>query len=159
MALHRHHVVRVLPYAPGKLFELVGDVRAYPEFVPWVKAIRTGPTREEGEGVSVLEAEASVGFSILKERFSTRVRRDAGALIIEVRLISGPFRALTNRWRFEADPKGTRITFDIEFEFKSLLLEGLLRANFDSAVNRLIGCFETRARALYGAEAGAAAHA
>jgi coenzyme Q-binding protein COQ10 len=150
---HHHRVVRVLPYDPTKLFELVGDVRAYPEFVPWVKSIRTGPTRAEGESVSVLDAEASVGFSLLKERFSTQVRRDADALIIEVKLISGPFKQLLNRWRFEPDSGGTRITFDIDFEFKSALLERLLRANFDLAVSRLIGCFEARAKTLYGAAA------
>jgi coenzyme Q-binding protein COQ10 len=150
MAARHHHVERVLPYAPTKLFELVGDVRAYPEFVPWVKSIRTGPTRTDGGSVSVLDAEASVGFSILNERFSTQVRQDAQALIIEVRLISGPFKSLINRWRFEADPGGTKVTFDIDFEFKSIMLDRLLRANLDTAVRRLIGCFEARAQSLYG---------
>lgn len=146
-----------MPYDAAKLFDLVGDVRAYPEFVPWVKSIRTGPSRELADGVSVLDAEASVGFSILKERFSTRVRRDKGALVIEVKLISGPFKRLLNRWAFEAAPGGTKVTFDIEFEFKSLLLERLLQANFDLAVNRIIGCFEGRARTLYGARGEASA--
>lgn len=155
MALRRHHVERVLPYEPAKLFELVGDVRAYPEFVPWIRSIRTGPTRPAGEGASVVDAEASVGFSVFNERFSTRVRRDADALVIEVKLISGPFRVLLNRWRFQPDPSGTRIIFDIEFEFKSLVLDNLFRSNSETAVVRLIRCFETRAHDLYGGEAHA----
>jgi coenzyme Q-binding protein COQ10 len=42
------------------------------------------------------------------------------------------------------------IEFEIDFEFSSRLLDALLRANVGYAMNRLIGCFEDRARALYG---------
>ena len=31
---------RVLPYAPADLCRLVGDVRVYPEFVPFLKSMR-----------------------------------------------------------------------------------------------------------------------
>ncbi len=150
---HRHHVERILPYRPDQLFDLVGDVRAYPLFIPWISSIRTGGERQEGEGKTVVDADASVGFSVIKERFSTRVRRDPAALSIEVKLLSGPFKQLVNHWRFELHPTGTKIIFDIDFEFKSKILDRLLRANFDYAVQRLIGCFEDRAKALYGREA------
>lgn len=145
-----HHVSRVLPYTPDQLFTLVGDVARYPEFVPWITSMRTWNARDLGEGSSSLDAEAGVGFSFLKERFATRVRRDAGERQIDVSLLSGPFRKLTNRWRFLEDEAGTRIEFDIDFQFKSRLLEGLLSANFHHAVERLMGCFEDRAKALYG---------
>jgi coenzyme Q-binding protein COQ10 len=145
-----HHVSRVLPYAPDQLFRLVGDVAAYPEFVPWISTMRTWNARDLGEGVDSVDAEAGVGFSFLKERFSTRVKRDAVNRQIDVHLLSGPFRKLANRWRFLDDPEGTRIEFDIDFQFKSRLLETLLQANFHHAVERLMGCFEARAKALYG---------
>jgi len=147
----RHHVTKVLPYTPDQLRALVGDVERYPEFVPWISAMRTWNARELGDGVDTLDAEAGVGFSFLKERFATRVRRDAAGQQIDVNLLSGPFRKLANRWRFFDDPDGTRVEFDIDFEFKSRLLDGLLKANFHHAVDRLMTCFEDRAKALYGA--------
>jgi len=147
--LSKHHVTRILPFAPDQLFGLVGDVSRYPEFVPWIASMRVGPVEAAGEGVEVLAAEAGVGFSFLRERFSTRVRRDANARRIDVDLISGPFRRLSNQWRFEPHPVGTKIVFDIDFEFKSRLLDALLRANFDHAVDKLIRCFEGRAEALF----------
>lgn len=147
----RHHVSKQLPYTPDQLFGLVGDVSRYPEFVPWITALRTWNARGLSEGVDSLDAEASVGFAFLKEKFATRVRRDAINRQIDVSLLSGPFRKLVNRWRFlDAGQGCTRIEFDIEFQFKSRLLEGLLRANFHHAVERLMGCFEARAAALYG---------
>jgi coenzyme Q-binding protein COQ10 len=146
----RHSVVRILPYTPQQLFDLVGDVAAYPQFVPWITSMRTWNARTESEGVSLVDAEAGVGFSFLRERFSTRVRRDAPAGEIIVSLLHGPFRRLYNRWKFSAHPTGTSVEFEIDFEFKSRLLDRMLAANFHHAVDRLIGCFEDRAKALYG---------
>jgi coenzyme Q-binding protein COQ10 len=134
----------------------VADVTSYPEFVPWITTMRTWNLRAVADGVETLDAEAGVGFAFLKERFSTRVRRDASVRRIDVTLLAGPFRRLENRWQFfEAGEGQTRVEFDIDFQFKSRLLEALLTANFAHAVDRLMGCFEARARALYG-EPGAA---
>lgn len=146
----RHHVTRVLPYTPDQLFALVGDVEAYPQFVPWIVAMRTWNPHTDPEGVAWVDAEAKVGFSFLREKFSTRVRRDPMARQIDVGLISGPFEKLRNRWVFHEDPGGTRVEFDIDFAFKTRLLEGLLARNFEHAVDRLMTCFQDRARALYG---------
>jgi coenzyme Q-binding protein COQ10 len=145
----RHHVEKILPYRPEQLFSLVGNVDAYPEFVPWIQSMRTWNARTDGEGITLVDAQAGVGFSFLKEKFSTRVRRDAAARQIDVALLSGPFKHLTNRWRFAEVPGGTRIEFDIDFEFKSRLLAGLLSANFHHAVEKLMACFEARARTLF----------
>ncbi len=123
---------------------------AYPDFVPWITAMRTWNARSLPDGVDTLDAEAGVGFSFLKERFSTRVRRDAPARQINVSLLSGPFRKLENQWRFvPAEDGATSVEFDIDFQFKSRLLDALLKANFVHAVDRLMTCFEDRARALY----------
>ena len=146
----RHSLTRILPYQPRQLFELVGDVERYPEFVPWVTRLNVLNRQLDGAGITRLDAAAQVGFSVIHERFTTRVRLDEPALAIDVGLISGPFRRLSNRWRFQPHPTGAQLTFDIEFEFKSRLLQGLLAANFHRAVNRLVGCFEDRARVLYG---------
>jgi coenzyme Q-binding protein COQ10 len=155
----RHHVSKVLPFTPDQLFGLVGDVTAYPDFVPWITGMRTWNPRPLGAGVDAIDAEASVGFSFLKERFATRVRRDAGERQINVSLLSGPFKKLENRWRFlDAGHGCTRIEFDIDFAFKSRVLDALLTANFSTAVQKLMACFEARARNLYGeAQASVAA--
>ena len=154
MAVHR--VTKILPYTPAQLAGLVADVRAYPEFVPWVTAMRTWSPREEGAGVSLVDAEAAVGFSFLRERFSTWVLHDRNRDMVEVGLIRGPFRHLKNRWEFFPDPAGTRVEFMIDFAFKSRLLDGMLHANFDRAVSKLMGCFEARAAKLYGPQSSTA---
>jgi coenzyme Q-binding protein COQ10 len=145
----KHAVSRILPYAPEQLWTLVGDIERYPEFVPWITAMRTWNPRTEGE-VRLVDAEAGVGFSFLREKFATRVKRDPAAMTVEVGLLYGPFKRLANRWRFSPHPAGTLVEFNIDFEFKSRLLDALLAANFSRAVDKLIACFDDRARALYG---------
>jgi coenzyme Q-binding protein COQ10 len=147
--VHRHVVTRVLPYAPEQLFTLVGDVEAYPAFVPWITGMRTWNSRVDGT-VSTVDAEAQVGFSFLREKFATRVRRDATALTVDVSLLYGPFKRLSNQWKFSPHEIGTSVEFVIDFAFKSRVLDSLLAANLDRAANTLIGCFEARAAAIYG---------
>jgi coenzyme Q-binding protein COQ10 len=152
----KHTVTRIMPYAPEQLWALVGDIEHYPDFVPWLTSMRIWNPRSEGEGVTLVDAEASVGFSFLREKFATRVRRDETARTVSVGLLYGPFRRLANNWRFSQHPLGSLVEFDIDFEFKSRLLDALLAANFHRAVDKLIGCFDARARALYGPPGAAA---
>jgi coenzyme Q-binding protein COQ10 len=144
-----HRVTRVLSYTPEQLCVLVGDIARYPDFVPWITSMRTWNPQVLPDGANTVDAEAQVGFSMLTERFATRVKRDPLNQIVLVSLLSGPFKRLVNEWRFTAHPDGCEIGFMIDFEFKSKLLTMMLEANFDRAVNRLIGCFEARAAALY----------
>lgn len=147
----RHSLTRALPYSPDQLFDLVADVEAYPRFVPWISGMRVSRRRETAPGVTAFDADASVGFAIVHERFATRVTLDRPNLAIDADFISGPFRKLQNRWRFTPDQGGgATLSFQIDFEFGSRLLQRLLMANFERAVAKLIGCFERRAAELYG---------
>lgn len=149
--MHRQVVTRVLPYTPQQLFTLVGDVEAYPTFVPWITAMRTWNGRQDGL-ISLIDAEAQVGFSFLREKFATRVRRDAQLMTIEVNLLYGPFKRLSNQWRFTPQDSETKVEFIIDFAFKSRVLDALLAANMDRAVDRLINCFEARAKQIHGVQ-------
>jgi coenzyme Q-binding protein COQ10 len=128
----------------------VGDVERYPEFIRWVTGLRTWNRRPDGHGRTLMDAEAQVTFSVVRERFATRVRLDEPDMTIGVDLLSGPFRKLVCRWRFTPHPEGCELAFDIDFEFGSRFLEGLLAANFERAVGKIIAAFERRAKFLYG---------
>jgi coenzyme Q-binding protein COQ10 len=148
--LRRHTLTKVLPYRPDQLFEMVGDIDRYPEFVPWLTSMRTWNPQELELGVTSVDAEAGIGISVLRERFSTRVIRDPNNTKISVTLLSGPFKALRNEWLFRPHMRGALVEFSIDFEFKSRLLDAFLAANMDRAIDKLIACFEERARVLYG---------
>lgn len=132
-------------HAPGDVFTLVSDVRDYPNFIRWIRAMRV--TQESvTDGVGELTAEAVVGFKLLRERFATRVTMDEPNLAIDVAFVSGPFRALENRWRFHPLPDGsTDVEFHIRYEFANPILTAVLAANFDRAATRIMDAFIARA--------------
>jgi coenzyme Q-binding protein COQ10 len=143
--LPEHRETRTLPFAPDQLFDLVADVGSYPQFLPWVVATRI---RERSD--THLLADMSVGFRAIRESFTSRVSLDRPRAI-HVDYVSGPLKHLTNDWHFEPDPAGgTRITFAVDFAFRSRLFERLAGAVFHEAFRRMVASFEARARVLYG---------
>lgn len=141
-----HAEQRVLPYRPDQLFDLVADIERYPEFLPWCVAARVR-SRQENEVV----ADLVIGFKMIRERFTSRVRLDRAGRRIDVAYTDGPFRYLNNHWVFEETPDGaTRLDFFVDFEFRSVMLQKIIGVLFNEAVRRMVAAFETRAKALYG---------
>lgn len=136
---------RRLPFAPQDLCAMVGDVRAYPAFIPWILDMKVSGEREIA-GVREAVAHVLVGWKAVRERFSTRVRSAPADGEVDVTLVSGPFRKLENRWRFQPDGAGGSVVrFWIAYEFKNPLLNGLLKANRDKVVERIMEAFEAEA--------------
>ncbi|MBL8531903.1 MAG: type II toxin-antitoxin system RatA family toxin [Hyphomonadaceae bacterium] len=141
---------RILPYRPDDLCRMVGDVRAYPQFIPWLQSlrVRSEEPREQGgwEGV----AEAVVGWKAIRERFATKVRCEPAKGEVDVALVSGPFHALDNRWRFAAHERGAQVKFWISYQFKNPLLQAAVAANRDNVAARIMGAFEREAKRRFG---------
>jgi coenzyme Q-binding protein COQ10 len=140
-----HAEKRALPYTPDQMFDLVADVRRYPEFLPWCLAARI----RERQGDTLL-ADLVIGFKMIRERFSSRVALDRPNHTINVSYADGPFKYMANHWRFEPTAGGCVIDFYVDFEFKSVILQKLIGVLFNEAVRRMVSAFEGRARQLYG---------
>lgn len=143
----RHSETKHLPYTPEQLFTLVGDVGRYAEFLPWVVAVRV---RSSTETETI--ADLVVGFTAFKERFTSKVTKQAPDRIT-VDYIEGPLKYLKNEWRFEPAPGGGSIVyFSVDFAFKSRIFETIAGQMFDRALRRMTGAFEARAADLYGSD-------
>ena len=134
------------------MFDLVADVERYPEFVPLCERL-TIRTRREREGTTLLVADMTVAYKMIRESFATQVLLDPDKRQIDVEYIDGPFRFLRNQWRFEDDPKGCRVVFFIEYEFKNRALGMVMGSMFDYAFRRFAVAFEERAAKVYAAPA------
>jgi len=143
----RHTETRILPYTPDQLFDLVADVARYQEFLPWVAA-----TRIRSDSETEMVADLVVGFGALKETFTSKVRKTRPASI-EIDYVEGPLKYLHNNWNFRAAPGGSEVDFCVDFAFRNRIFEAIAGQMFDRALRRMIGAFEDRAVALYGAGA------
>jgi coenzyme Q-binding protein COQ10 len=142
----KYHDTRFLPYSAHQLFDLVADVARYPEFLPWMIGARI-QSRTDTEMV----ADLIVGFKMFRERFTSRVVLDRPNAIA-VDYVSGPLKHLTNNWRFTPEGNGTRLDFEVDFEFRNRLFETMVGALFSDAVRRMIHAFEKRAHDLYASD-------
>ena len=141
----KHAETRRLPYTPEQMFDLVADVRRYPEFLPWVTAMRV---RQDDESATV--ADMIVGFKGLRETFTSKVGKQRPETI-HVEYVDGPLKYLRNDWRFCPDGEGgCLVDFSVDFAFKNRMFEMLAGQVFGAALRRMICAFEERAAALYG---------
>lgn len=144
----KHSETRILPYSPAQMYDLVGDVARYPEFLPWTAAARIR-SREAAADHEVMLADLVVSFKVFRERFGSRVTLWPALRKIDTEYIDGPFRHLVSQWRFAEHPDGCEVDFEVDFEFKNRILQGAAGMFFTEAMMRIVGAFETRAAELY----------
>jgi coenzyme Q-binding protein COQ10 len=141
---------RRVRHAATDMFDLVADVEKYPQFVPLCSAL-TVRTRAEKDGRTVLVADMTVGYKVIRETFTSRVTLDRQSLTILVEYLDGPFRRMQNRWTFySVETKVCDVEFFIDYEFRSRTLAMLMGAMFDAAFRRFAVAFEQRADEIYG---------
>ncbi|WP_333836872.1 type II toxin-antitoxin system RatA family toxin [Novosphingobium sp.] len=139
---------RRLQWSPEQMFDLVADVRHYPEFLPWVVA-----TRIKSDSESEMIADMLVGFNALREKFTSRVRKTRASRI-EVEYLDGPMKSLSNVWAFSpGENGGCVIDFCVEFSFRNAIFEALAGQYLDRAFRKMVTAFENRAAKLYGTDA------
>lgn len=142
-----HSEKKVLPYTSEQMFNMIADVAAYPEFLPWCIATRIRTTDE-----THLVADMVIGFKMFREQFTSRVTLDRPG-VIKVEYEKGPFKYLKNHWVFTEQQEGhCLVDFSVEFEFNSRLLDMAIGKVFTEAVHRMVAAFEKRAEILYGPE-------
>ena len=138
-----HRETRTLVHPAALMYAVVSDVEKYPEFLPWVVALRVLSRREGG-----LTAEMAVGYGGLRERYTSDVTLDPVQHRIDVVQTKGPFKTLENHWRFTPKGEGCEVEFSIAFEFKSRLLHGVAGHAFEKVMLTMADAFEARAATL-----------
>jgi coenzyme Q-binding protein COQ10 len=139
-----------LPYTPEQCFELVSDIRRYPDFIKWITAMRVSEEAALEEGASSCLGEAVIGFKGFVERFSTRVTKEPAAGRVIASLVKGPFRRLRAEWKLTPLERGTDVRLDIDYDFKNPFIGMLAAANHDIAVDRILNAFLEEGRRRYG---------
>ena len=135
-----HSESRIVPYTADLMFEVVSDIERYPEFLPWIVALRM-LSRQEND----LTAEMAVGYGPFRERYTSRVTLEPAARTVDAVAIKGPFRQLETHWRFTPDNAGCRIEFSIQFEFESRLLQTTASKALEKVLLKMTDAFVARA--------------
>ncbi|MGX6960540.1 MAG: type II toxin-antitoxin system RatA family toxin [Rickettsia endosymbiont of Pentastiridius leporinus] len=135
--------IKILPFKPQELFNLVWDIEAYPQFLPWCAAARI-ISKDENQIIAELVIQLK-GFS---ESYRSQVTSEFINEIYSINTIaiSGPFKYLESNWKFMPNLCGTELSFSIDFKMKSVILDKLIGTYFTKATEKMITAFENRAK-------------
>ena len=128
-----------------QMFNIVNDVKAYPEFLPWCSS-----TQIIDQGEQHLEATLNLSKAGLKYSFTTRNKLHPHDRM-EIQLVEGPFSKLVGVWTFEAlSEEACKVSLDMQFEFANKLAGMAMGKVFNQVATTLVDAFVQRADALYG---------
>ncbi|MGR9043919.1 MAG: type II toxin-antitoxin system RatA family toxin [Gammaproteobacteria bacterium] len=131
-------------YSAHQMFDLVDDIEAYPQFLPWCEGSRI--LRREGD---IVEAELLIAKGGFKKSFATRNKSDPGGRIT-IALLNGPFSYLEGQWNFmPLREDASKISLDLEFEMSGKLASLAFGAVFNQICNTMVSSFTQRAKEVY----------
>lgn len=135
-----------VPYYAEQMYELVNNIEAYPEFLPWCVASNVH-SRTEDE----IHATLDLSKGGISKSFTTCNRLQKNKMI-EMRLVKGPFKHLEGFWRFEdlSSKQGSLVALDIEFDFHNFIMGMAFGPVFNQIASTLVDSFCKRADLVYG---------
>ncbi len=131
-------------HSDQRMFDLVHDVRRYPEFLPWCS---------ESHIISEDDHQLVAGLTIqkgsLSQTFTTRnTLQPPESMTLE--LVKGPFKSLSGVWRFQSlESNACKVTLELDFEVSGKILSMALTPIFKQAANTMVEAFVNRANSLY----------
>jgi len=173
------HERKILPYNRQQLYDIVADVNAYNQFVPFCIGSRVFPgTSTESKRdasslpVTTVKAELTVGFLAFKESYVSTVTCVPHESVQAVASSSTPlFKSLETTWRFQPaspesphastkdppsegqlldDSSPTLVSYDIAFAFANPVHTSVSAAFFGQVSKLMIKSFEERCLQVYG---------
>ncbi len=138
----------LLPYSAAQVFDVVGDIERYPDFLPWCRDAKV-VSNDDGEVV----AELTIMKGRISERFTTRnVMHYPDS--IDLHLVQGPFKRFAGMWRFTTlAALGSKVELELDFEMSGSLIQKTIGIIFAHAAGTMVDAFCSRARVVYGAGA------
>ncbi len=135
-------------YSAEQMFDLVTDVDAYPQFLPWCD--RSAVLARDDHG---MQAQVGISFGGIRQTFTTRNEHTPGRQV-DVRLVEGPFSQLQGHWCFtpvgEAGMAACKVELRLDYAFRSAALAALVGPVFDKIAGSLVDAFVKRAEQVYG---------
>lgn len=139
----------LVTYSAERMFALVNDIEAYPQFMEGCVSARV-LERSEQEVLARLELQ-KMG---VKQAFTTR-NSLSPPQSMHMTLVDGPFKVFTGKWEFT--PLGTdacKVSFELNYEFANSLLSMMAGKWMEAVANEQVEAICRRAKQVYGAQGG-----
>jgi len=118
------------------IFYLINDIKSYPNYLPW--CTKSEVTEESS---NTIIGKIFISKSFINWNFSTKniIKKNES---ISLELVDGPFESLTGKWLFSSiNEFNTKVSLDINYKFKSSIIELSIEPIFSSIMNSILKSF------------------
>ncbi|MCL4746938.1 MAG: type II toxin-antitoxin system RatA family toxin [Burkholderiaceae bacterium] len=138
------HKSALLVHSSQQVYDIVRDVEAYPQFLPWC-----GASIVHESSARHMLATLTIDFRGIRQSFSTVNELHEPHRITMTRR-DGPFTRLDGSWHFRSLRRDAcKVEFHLDYVFKSGLLGQALVPVFDQIARSLVDAFARRADAVH----------
>ena len=134
----------LLPYSAEKMYDVVADIRSYPDFLNWCDNMQI-----ISETDSEVIAKLGIRYGKLDFSFTTRnqvVKNES----ITMSLVDGPFSKLNGVWTISAlNESASKVSLEMDFSFKNPITQKVLGRVFEKIISAQLDAFQKRAEQLY----------
>jgi ribosome-associated toxin RatA of RatAB toxin-antitoxin module len=128
---------------PAVLYQLVNDVRAYPEFVPGCTGVEV-----ISESAAEIVVRLAVRRGLLHTHLTTRNRLEPVSAV-HMDLVDGPLKQLSGRWSLTpVGENGCRIELKLAFQFSNPIKAALIEPLIQDIASAMVKAFVARAQQL-----------
>ena len=123
------------------IFDVIANIENYPTFLPWCIGARLTDTHELSD-IFIQRAELVIAFKSFRESFISDIQLNKKNWTINIQSNKRPFKSLKGQWIIQEKGNHCEVSFEIKFEFKSIILENIIGVVFFNAVKSIVKAFE-----------------
>ena len=123
------------------IFNVIANIENYPTFLPWCIGARI-TDKNQLSGILIQRAELVIAFKSFRESFFSDIQLNKKIWTINIQSNKKPFKSLRGQWIIQEKDNHCEVSFEIKFEFKSIILEKIIVVVFFNAVKSIFKAFE-----------------
>lgn len=143
-------IVTTLPFNTKDLYNLIVDIKKYPEFLPHCSKIDI--LEQSGEHII---AEMQIEYATIVKAFSLSytsyiILKPENYTILITNAQETPFKKFQSSWALKPSVEGTQINYEIMFELHNPILNVVLSSLLLKNAEMMVNAFTKRAKTLLG---------
>ena len=123
------------------IFNVIANIENYPTFLPWCIGARITDTNQLSD-ILIQRAELVIAFKSFRESFFSDIQLNKKIWTINIQSNKKPFKSLKGQWIIQEKDNHCEVSFEIKFEFKSIILEKIIGVVFFNAIKSIVKAFE-----------------
>ena len=123
------------------IYNVIANIENYPTFLPWCIGARIIDTRNDRD-IIIKKAELMISFKSFRESFVSEVKLDKNNWTVNIVSNKKPFKLLEGRWIIIEKKESCEVSFELQFELKSVILEKIIGLVFFQSVRSIVKAFE-----------------